>query len=322
MTTSETRYKIPRVMVTHSGVHHADEVFAFALLSLINPNIDVIRVNKVDDIYRSMESIGQAVIVDIGGGEFDHHTDETVEYRDPERELNPYASFGKVLRRFWPYLLETEDEYRMLDSNLALPIDYSDCKGGLWHGVHNYLSDAIASFNPTWEMDSSDASRKAAFLAAAMFAKEIIRNNIAKVKAVKHSTDITEEAIKVKDPKYHFIVLDRYVNYSTTVNQHPDDEIFWVVYPSLRGGWCIYSVIFRGSNIDLISDTIKDQMAEDPAVAFVHPARFIATCDTKENAIEWAKKISQDFDNDPERVRTWRTEIRPLFRVRSEDEDA
>ena len=89
VSTSTTRFKIPRVMITHSGVHHADEVFAYGLLKLINPNIDLIRTSQITDQYREMEKIGQAIIVDIGGGEFDHHTDETVEYRNPEKMLNP-----------------------------------------------------------------------------------------------------------------------------------------------------------------------------------------------------------------------------------------
>lgn len=305
VSTSTTRYKIPRVMITHSGVHHADEVFAYGLLKLINPGIDLIRTSQVTDQYREMEKIGQAIIVDIGGGEFDHHTDETVEYRNPEKQLNPYASFGKVLRKFWPELLENEEEYKMLDSSLALPIDYSDCKGSLWHGVHNYLSDAISSFNPTWEMNSDDSARLVAFKTAATFASEIIRNNIAKVKAIKHSQDITEKAIDEMDTQYHFIVLDRYVNYSATVNQNQNKDIFWVIYPSLRGGWCIYSVIFHGTNIDLISDQIKAEMEQDPNVTFIHPARFIATFTTKEAAIEWGQRISMDFDIDMERVKAW-----------------
>ena len=305
VSTSTTRYKIPRVMITHSGVHHADEVFAYGLLKLINPGIDLIRTSQITDQYREMEKIGQAIIVDIGGGEFDHHTDETVEYRNPEKMLNPYASFGKVLRKFWPELLENEEEYRcwtllwLFPS--TIPIARAVCGTA---STTTFLTPSVVSI-PTWEMNSDDNARLVAFKTAATFASEIIRNNIAKVKAIKHSQDITEKAIDEMDTQYHFIVLDRYVNYSATVNQNQDKDIFWVIYPSLRGGWCIYSVIFHGSNIDLISDQIKAEMEQDPNVTFIHPARFIATFTTKEAAIEWGQRISMDFDMDMERVKAW-----------------
>ena len=288
--------KIPNIMVTHGGIHHADEVFAYATLHLINPRIDLIRTNQVEEWHRSMEASGQAIIVDIGGGQFDHHTIESQEFRDPVKQINPFASFGKVWREYGTCLV-SEKEATIIDNAIVIPTDYSDCNGGLWHGVHNYLSEAISSFNPTWEEAGSDEDRVAAFKTAALFAEQILRRMIAKARAIVHAEAIVESALASEHTRgKHFIVLPKYVNYSSKLQSSLDDEITWVIYPSIRGGYCIFSAVYRGKNADLINDEIAEKMEADEDVTFVHPGRFIASTTTLEVAIKWANVLSDAFD--------------------------
>lgn len=51
---------------THSGKFHADDVFSAALLLYLNPEITIIRGNKVPDDYKGL-------VFDIGRGQYDHH---------------------------------------------------------------------------------------------------------------------------------------------------------------------------------------------------------------------------------------------------------
>ena len=51
---------------THSGKFHADDVFSSALLLYLNPEIRIIRGNKVPEDF-------DGIVFDIGRGRYDHH---------------------------------------------------------------------------------------------------------------------------------------------------------------------------------------------------------------------------------------------------------
>lgn len=84
------------VAYTHAGMFHADDVFATALIKMINPSIKICRVFNVPD--------NAEFAYDIGGGKYDHHQ------QDAEVRENgvPYASFGLLWRELgkeiciWP----------------------------------------------------------------------------------------------------------------------------------------------------------------------------------------------------------------------------
>ena len=68
---------------THGGKFHADDVFSAALLFYINPEITILRGNRVPDDF-------DGIVFDIGRGAYDHHQ------RDSRVRENgvPYAAFG------------------------------------------------------------------------------------------------------------------------------------------------------------------------------------------------------------------------------------
>ena len=51
---------------THGGKFHADDVFSAALLFYINPEITILRGNRVPDDF-------DGIVFDIGRGAYDHH---------------------------------------------------------------------------------------------------------------------------------------------------------------------------------------------------------------------------------------------------------
>ena len=55
---------IPNEAMTHAGRFHADDVFSAALLSILNPKINIVRRNKVPDDY-------QGLVFDLCGGEYE-----------------------------------------------------------------------------------------------------------------------------------------------------------------------------------------------------------------------------------------------------------
>lgn len=45
---------MPNEAMTHAGRFHADDVFSAALLSILNPKINIIKRNKVPDDYEGL----------------------------------------------------------------------------------------------------------------------------------------------------------------------------------------------------------------------------------------------------------------------------
>lgn len=114
------------IIVTHSGKFHTDEVFATALLLLINPNYKILRVPDKKYIPKNAE-----IVYDIGDTEFDHHN-STSYHNDPQE--TPYASFGLITDKYLPKLLKnkeysSEDKSITIDkfiSSLVIPVDAND----------------------------------------------------------------------------------------------------------------------------------------------------------------------------------------------------
>ena len=74
---------IPESAITHAGKFHADDVFCAALLTYLNPNIQIKRVFELPEEY-------EGIAFDIGNGLYDHHQKNS---RVRENGI-PYAAFG------------------------------------------------------------------------------------------------------------------------------------------------------------------------------------------------------------------------------------
>lgn len=80
---------IPDTALTHGGRFHADDVFSAALLKLLNPSVQIIRVFDVPENF-------DGLVFDIGWGRFDHHQKNA-----PVRPNGvPYAAFGLLWKEF------------------------------------------------------------------------------------------------------------------------------------------------------------------------------------------------------------------------------
>lgn len=288
--------KIPEIGITHSGVFHADEVFASAFLQLINPNIHIIRANDPVKGQRwamkkfDVDDASRVVIYDVGGGEFDHHQKDTIEYRYPDTKALPYSSFGKIVRAYHAFLM-SEEVYEKFDKEICIPIDYQDCKGRLIKGDKNELSHAISLFNPNWNENSSDKYRDACFDIVVMFARSIIERVIAKCNAMIVSESTVMRAIEQKNPFHRFIVLDTYVNYGSYITDKPD--ICWAIYPSSRGGYQVFSCGDRTyHNRDTFSPQEIEELEKMRECTFVHPGAFTAVFETLESAIAYMSSVS------------------------------
>ena len=102
---------------THSGKFHADDVFSSALLLYLNPEIRIIRGNKVPEDF-------DGIVFDIGRGRYDHHQKDS---RIRENGI-PYAAFGLLWEELGVEILG-EELAQKFDESFVQPLDNNDNTG-------------------------------------------------------------------------------------------------------------------------------------------------------------------------------------------------
>ena len=173
------KYKI----ITHSGGFHADDVFACAALSiLLRDKVKIIRT-------RDPKIIGSGdYVVDVGGvydparNRFDHHQKGGAGMR---KNGIQYASIGLVWKEHGARISGSLNIANDIDRILIQSIDAPDNGQEIFRltadDTFQYqMADLISSFAPTWNEKSDNTS---AFLKAVSFARNILLNEIKRVKA-------------------------------------------------------------------------------------------------------------------------------------------
>lgn len=255
--------------LTHGGCFHADDVMSTAFLRILNPEISVERV------FRVPEELPEDVLVfDIGGGQFDHHQ------RDNEVRPNgvPYAAFGKLVRAFGGELGLSEESLRAFEAEVVEPVDATD-NGG----TPDPLSRVISAFNPTWD-ESADATAR--FWEAVTLAEAFLRREINTLKSVDAAREIVLDAAEVAEDGV--VVLEQYAP-QDALQEVP--EALFVVYPSARGGWNVQTVP-SAENPMVGRVPFPEEWLGHPdaslGMTFCHPGNFLASAETREQAINIA----------------------------------
>lgn len=258
---------------THGGIFHADDVFAAALLKVLNPDIEILRGFKVPENF-------DGIVFDIGGGEFDHH------YQGAPVRPNgtPYSSFGLLWEKFGRSFFHTEASFQKIDEGLVQPIDKSDCTGD-----KNPLSILISVMNPNWD---SVERPDTAFERAVSVAQSLLQEFIDSCKSTERAQ---EELAKYEaNSEDGIIVLDKFVPWGGLIDK---EEPKFVVFPSLRGGWNAQVVPVSHSDKTARIPFLMEWWGNpdvakvtDGKVTFCHQGGFIVACPTRENAIEVCKE--------------------------------
>lgn len=267
---------------THGGRFHADDVFATALLRMLNPKIKIQRVTNIDDNTKG-------IIYDIGRGEFDHHQEDS-----PVRENGvPYAAFGLLWKRFGPEFFAsrcTEEQIpeavQRFDESFVQPLDLDDNTG-----CGNMLASIIGSFNPYWD-ENTESDRN--FWKAVRFAQEILERKLGFLYSQFRADMMVEEAVqKMGDG---IVKLPVYAPWKPVVVR--SDALF-VIYPSQRGGYCAQAVpgkeegTLRCPFPVLWSGKENKELEEASGIVglrFCHKGRFLISADTVETCVQACKK--------------------------------
>ena len=171
------------VIYTHGGIFHADDVLCAALALRINPNVEFKRVFKVSE-----EDIDDdTIVVDIGGGKYDHHQSDAAVREDGKKR----AACGLFFEDFWDKIFPDENSARFFEENFIIPIEDQD------NGISkNPLSQAISAFNPEWD---SEKSTDECFLEAVDFMSIVLEKQISRAISRTRATALVENAYQASE---------------------------------------------------------------------------------------------------------------------------
>lgn len=284
-----------KILVTHNGTFHSDDVFATATLSiLLDGHIKVIRTRdpkwfeKGDFVY------------DVGGeydpsrNRFDHHQIGGAGKRD---NGIPYAAFGLVWKAYGKQLCDSKEVADRVEEHLVQAIDAED------NGLDTYkiegevgpylIQGVVSAFRPTWK---EEEEYDKPFMEIVNFAKKFLIRKIEKAKASLEAEAFIRKAyINSKDKR--LIVLDDHYPWRTFIVEYP--EPLYVVIPK-SDKWNVYGVnkeITTHENrkpLPLSWAGLRDEeLAKVTGVAdatFCHNGRFLVVAKSKEGAIALAEK--------------------------------
>lgn len=266
----EASTKFPSIGYTHGGIFHSDDVFCTALLKLLNPDFSVIR-------GFHPESSNADIIYDIGNGEFDHHQ-TPLEVRS---NGVPYASFGKLWRKYGTYFL-TPEEAIIFDKVFVEKIDAHD------NGVSkSQLAEVISAMNPCW-----DEENPFAFDDAVAFATSVLKRMIVAQQSHERSYDI---GIQACNQPGKIAVLDQF---APIMGQLAKSNKLFFVYYSVRGAWTAQAVKIPGSKE--VKCPFPEEWRGAPignlpsGITFCHSGGFMIAGNTKEDVLRVCNYLAKE----------------------------
>lgn len=285
------------IVATHSGVFHADDAMACAILRsyyrLIGRDVAFVRTRDIRFIANA------DVVVDVGGiydperGRFDHHQCEGAGRRGEDGV--PYAAAGLVWRHYGRDLVESDRGFGMVDQELITPIDAVDTGHAPRVEGSFTFSSFIASLNIDWNDEGADVMQDDQFLEAVSMCDTALNRAMVRASGLDQADAIVAEAYDAGP----VLVLPKFCPWQRPVVDLGLDNVRLVVFPALDGGWRVQEVptggigtpprlnlptTWRGlSGERLIAVT---QVAD---ATFCHSNGFIAGAETREGALALAR---------------------------------
>ena len=261
---------------------------------------------KLARVFEVPAKLRKSVLVfDIGLGKYDHHqSDKAV-----RNNGIPYAAFGLIWKDFGKkYLLEMgcpenylNRVFTSVDKKFITGIDAFD--NGISYndgqGIEKAVSQIMGLFNPTWLEEGTVSS---AFISAVMVAEAIFSRMVLNLIAGVKAEDTIEGAIR--DAKNHCLVLDKYLPWKGVLlnsKQPKAMDIWYVIYPSNRGGYCCHCVPISQDTFEQ-RHPVPESWRGNPAATgvedcvFVHQTGFLATIKSLEGALAYVSNALRETE--------------------------
>ncbi len=289
-----------KILVTHSGSFHSDDIFATAVLSFVlekeGQEFEVIRT-------RDPETIKNADFVyDVGGiydetiNRFDHHQ---VGGAGKDESGIEYSSFGLVWKKFGKDLCGSEKIANMIRRKLVAPIDGPDNGMDIYtpnfENISPYtIQSYFFSIQPTWREDGSNIDKL--FLECVETARAILKREMTLATDLIYAEDKVMEIYNNTEDK-KILVLDSHYPFDDILFKIP--EPLFIIYPRPDNTWGIRAVRanpksfknrkdFPSTWAGLKDEELQKMTGVDDAV-FCHRALFLCVAKSKEGAIKLAQ---------------------------------
>ena len=231
---------------TYSGIFHCDEVVGISIIEIAKRKSDIYVVRTRDK--EELQKLD--IVIDVGGGEFDHH----VKGFDLRRENGiKYASAGLMWKKYGKEAIETvmarneifawddeiDEAFEIIDRDFIIPVDMED--NGENDGKH--IFSFIPKFLPTW-LEDEDADYDKSFGQVQEITTSILENCIKHaVEQVLTRIEIDESIAKLENGVL-FISSQNvpWIEYITNYNKNNDNAIKFVVFPYPTGGYAAQCV--------------------------------------------------------------------------------
>jgi len=296
-----------KILVTHNGGFHVDDLFATAVLSIVfDGKIKIIRTRDTEIIARA------DIVYDVGGvydpetNRFDHHQKEGAGQRE---NGIPYSSFGVVWKKFGEQICGSKEVADQVDRKVVQPIDAKDngvdISRPIFPDVFPYSVESVfLAETPTHKEDKGNTDK--------IFKKQVKKAVTLLKREIKIAKDDIEgmntilDYYNKSDDKRIVISDEDFPSYifQNTLSRFP--ETFYFVSPSFRNskitGWKVEAIrkspdtmesrkLFPESWRGLMEDSGKlKEVTGIPDAQFCHRSGFFLTVETKESAIALAEK--------------------------------
>ena len=293
---------------THDKVFHCDEVVGVSIIEIANPTCDiyVVRTREIDEL-RKLD-----IVIDVGGGEYDHH----VKGFDLKRECGvKYASAGLMWKKYGKKAItnvmkrenisaldyEINQVFEKVDQDYIIPVDMED--NGEMSSRHMF--SFIPIFLPPWIEEDQDFDKEF----------EQVQNITTKIlkKCIKDALVqvITRADINQRIERLWNGILELpdqtvpWLEHVTSYNKKNSNVIKFVIFPYPAGGWaaqCVPPSIeerfkqlipfpekWAGGNDKTLPEISKIEDA-----TFCHNGRFFARAKSKESIIKMCEIAEKD----------------------------
>lgn len=285
-----------KVLVTHDGVFHADDIFATAtLMLLLKEDVEIVRTREDQKI-----ALGDYVY-DVGGeyapekNRFDHHQEGGAGKRE---NGIPYAAFGLVWKTYGENVCGSKEIAQRIDERLVQAVDADDNAVTLedWKfpDVKSYrIQSLFGVFRPTWE---EEKNHDAVFEMLAMLAKKIILREIAHAKGIIDAREKVLADYAASEDK-RIVVLNGEYPMGDTLESFA--EPLFLVAKRTDGKWHAHGIAKTPGSFERKKDFPKawagkrdeelQQITGVPDAVFCHNGLFIAVALSKEGALKLAQ---------------------------------
>ena len=293
-------FKKRKVLVTHDGSFHTDDVFSCAAFSIFfskqNQKFKVIRTYDSEIIKTGDIVFDVGMVYDPTNNRFDHHQPGGAGSRDNGIQ---YAAFGLVWKHYGEKICDSAEIARLIDEKLVQPIDAFDNGLDLTNSTHSAAPYLIQHFffslRPGWSEKNRDMYKS--FTEAVGFARIILEREIFSARDSVKTEVIIRRAYE-SAPDRRVIVFDREYPWKDILNKFP--EPLFAVYPRPAGNWEAEAVRDNPSsfknrkNFPAVWGGLRDEelvrVSGVSDAVFCHRGLFMAVAKSKEGAVTLAQK--------------------------------